>query len=936
MNANPSDPIETPVPHSSPEGAGTTAQPAVPHQIKEMTDTDLLRRLNLSQIRLEQVTYLTTLDALLESLEDRVTHALDDGFSNDRLKGLCGTTNRMACSYRIATGHFMRQGGINISGDERLLRIFNLLDRIIYTIEKRSKKKAASIEDWANQRLDISSTLRILVARALSFLLAQSYEYNLIHVAIPNAINIVEQRLDLAIYVPSFHFIRFQSSKDPLLNILNERRDDLCNLFFGVRSNTKSEKPGFIHIANHPAEYKLIFDDLVRNLIQFKSLDAFSQWARRHYLDCGRTDEFAINTLHRDAYFIDNATLDSGNDLIETELRNPRLLFQNNLDLARAFLNSGHYKLAKNLAREIDVTALAPTDIPSYLDIARLLDFDDRLIKFFQKEMAEPTDEATTSPDPFHVSRRMIYERESIDHLVIKDYRDLTEFFIRNGLIDPNSGENLSEGDHILLFCTQEDRVGPNLVAPLLPILSKNGMKFRNLVEDEYSNTFVKNWEYGPRLSFDFRHVSGKPADDKTYLMNWEINPKERIISADGINVFEGIYERVSRCLKVFDIDWNAPATRHYFSFWMRQTDRLLFCLNDVLRVAKEKNIRITLFSLLGHYAPYFAMKAFAEVHSDYFSHVTLSSAYENWRSNVSGHPLTTLAFINNTRNPTPSQASFGTRNSFETWYEKQYLPNKSKYDEISDSVTLVNRSGETNDYAKALLTELASHKNNGKTILCALGKIPYDLAVPYQGGPAHRDMKDWLNHTVSLVNDCSDTILLVKPHPHEVNFSISNCANQGFLDLVEVDCGQNITRLAHRGLNLQDLAEYVDLFLCWNGSSIAELGAQGHKIVAADDWAAKNYPINVFMPNDRPHYENIISNPKTVQMKDDFFELSRAYTAFLVEASFAIDYPYCKRSSTNVDFNRCWINWTEISKESLDRLQMREQEIVDAFIWMR
>ncbi len=49
--------------------------------------------------------------------------------------------------------------------------------------------------------------------------------------------------------------------------------------------------------------------------------------------------------------------------------------------------------------------------------------------------------------------------------------------------------------------------------------------------------------------------------------------------------------------------------------------------------------------------------------------------------------------------------------------------------------------------------------------IICMAGKIPCDAGVLFDGGPAHRDMQDWLNHTIQLAKELG-LALIVKPLP--------------------------------------------------------------------------------------------------------------------------------------------------------------------------
>jgi capsular polysaccharide export protein len=259
------------------------------------------------------------------------------------------------------------------------------------------------------------------------------------------------------------------------------------------------------------------------------------------------------------------------------------------------------------------------------------------------------------------------------------------------------------------------------------------------------------------------------------------------------------------------------------------------------------------------------------------------------------------------------------------------------RYNALSEAMVAVPRAGQLSTEGGEILSWLNELRQNGSRILCALGKIPYDLAVPYQGGPAHQDISDWINHTVETVGKTENTMLLIKPHPHELNYAISHKPNETFVDLItNYNClPQNIRILPYHGISIQHLIQVVDCFLCWNGSSIAEIGALGSKIIAADDWAAKNYPVDVMMPKDRAHYEQLLRGEITVEMHPLFQSKSRAYISYLTEAPFALKYPLVGRSSNNTNFNQAWVNWDHFNPAAIASLERYQCEIAAAFYGM-
>ena len=312
--------------------------------------------------------------------------------------------------------------------------------------------------------------------------------------------------------------------------------------------------------------------------------------------------------------------------------------------------------------------------------------------------------------------------------------------------------------------------------------------------------------------------------------------------------------------------------------------------------------------------------------------HVTISSSYENWKTNVSGAPLSTVALLNNTTNPSPSLPAFGTAHGFEVWLRSSTSGRSTEHRDLAAALTSVQRAGPTSREATWFLERIREDQSAGRTVFCLLGKIPYDLAVPNQGGPAHASMSDWLNHSIRVINQSENSVLYIKPHPHETNDSIAARPMQGFLDMIAEPLSDRITTLPHRGVNVTDLVGEVDVFLVWNGSSIAELGALGATVVASDEWATRNYPIEVFAPSDRDHYERILMGVQPPAMHRDFQTLSEAYVVYLTEAPFALPYPMVDRSSTNVRFNSAMVQFERDTLDARSALDDRRAEIASHF----
>jgi len=520
--------------------------------------------------------------------------------------------------------------------------------------------------------------------------------------------------------------------------------------------------------------------------------------------------------------------------------------------------------------------------------------------------------------------RTILSELKTID-----EYKNLSLFLEESKMVKPQLSKEIKD-TKILMLLFDQDRVLPSYLTSLFPKIQQNGFQIFNLSNDAFVSELAPLWPHSQTLSPDLRTDSSEIYPDSKLKNDWTVDLQNEKLICKGINYYQGMYERVGRVLKVYSVDWSLNSSQLYFKTWLLQLDRLIDTLDKLLTFCQNKNIRVTFTSLQSHFVPYFALKLYAKHHPQQFNHVTFSSSYENWKSNVSGEPLSTLTMQNNNLFSEPTLPAFGLAKDFEKWFEEAFIPNADHYKEQAKKLTSIKRAGATTFEAQDLKNKLNSlTKNSNRSVYCMLGKIPYDLAVPNQGGAAHSNMSDWINQTIESIKG-TDNILLIKPHPHEKNNAIANRGNEGFLDLINVELTDSIILLPHRGVSLQDLFENVDVFLCWNGSSIAELGSQNQKIIACDEWASRNYPIGVLSPSNLEDYNSLLKHASNVNMNPGFGLKSLAYVNFLVEAPFSVRIPFIQRSSTNINFNDSKLVWDKLNKESVMNMNTKFGHIID------
>ncbi len=885
-------------------------------------DKDLLNDISYSIITLNYHQFQKAFDALCLNLINRTRDFNSQKFAVTRFDGWCSVLCNLTGMYGLANQHFLEEKGVIFPDD-----YYDSLDNLVkvgvsYLIKKQGK--VTNLLEWEKIEDSYYKNSRKYLANSLNYLARDAYKYS--RSSFKVNYNVFLSRYD--VLAESYVFGN--------INIVDENDEHLLNLYSihsqlkdYLRNNKNYSFAKGLFITNQSKFFKKIFYIFVNLSVKlFKTKDVleFKSWYYSPY----RNANFTVNILpllpviykhiEEFPYFCDRFS-----KLVEHEsiaMRLEKLKF--NVHIGRL----GHIEKKHLFLEKINHAQLG--EIHGLLNILTLVSLDDKLdiISLIESRLKHFR---YSHGHNVNYSARIVQLqnfKSDIQNQVLLDKAYKIS-------LHPVNNQVVKDSDNVVLFALNQCRIAAPMMSGISKILKDHNYKFFSLEEHYEISSAVPKWLLSPTLSSDFMGCKGVASNPQELLNNgWFIDLEGSKLVLDGVNYYQGMYERVSRVLKVFNVPWHLPVAQLYFTMWLIQIDRVIYALKEVKKVAIEKNLKIILVSAQSHFVPYSAMKTYAIEHSEQFSHVTLNSSYENWKTNVGGEPLSTLTFINNSRHAYPSVPAFGNCASFEKWYKEIYVPFKYYWDNERSELLSMKRSGSTeyNILHEEIYSKIKLAKASGRKVFCAIGKIPYDLGVPYQGGPAHSNMNDWIDHTVRIIEG-SDNLLLIKPHPHELKTEISGKPVEGFLDLISnKDELRNTICLPHVGMNLQDLFEYVDVFICWNGSSIAELGAQGKNVIACDDWAKYNYPIEVYLPKNRTHYCNILKGKAKVRMHPEFFVKSEAYTVYLTQAPFAIRYNFATRSSTNIRFNEAKIRLEAFNRRSFDKLANRSDEIIECF----
>lgn len=434
------------------------------------------------------------------------------------------------------------------------------------------------------------------------------------------------------------------------------------------------------------------------------------------------------------------------------------------------------------------------------------------------------------------------------------------------------------------------------MMAPVIVELKKQGYAFVNLCDGitEYQATgidFID--ELDGTIPFEMH--------DGKQFYDWKIDWEGKTIEAEGINFYQGFYEWLSRYVRRYFVYPDiSPAAMELFKIQLLRSDSMLRAAEKVFDNVVLKGLPVIIISGQPHAPPYSIMREYCmSKNHPLMSFIFSSVAYESYFSNLGSKFATTMCVTDMTEYPDHRAPFLARKDQFEKWYELN-SSNPEFLDKAKDLIS-VNRVGSISDDKEiAIINYIKEMKEQGKKIICAFGKVPVDLSVPYDGGPAHQDMSDWITHTVKICSEHKDIVLFVKPHPHEIRPEISLDLVEGFEDLIKTIPGDNVHTLGHKDINGHALAPYLDLALLYNGSSGLELAAQGVPVIMASHFGRLDYPVELLYPESREQYAEFIKSLNYTPPSDETRKRAAFLMCYMGSGEVAIPNEYSIRPITN------------------------------------
>ncbi|WP_152529522.1 hypothetical protein [Aliihoeflea sp. 2WW] len=443
-------------------------------------------------------------------------------------------------------------------------------------------------------------------------------------------------------------------------------------------------------------------------------------------------------------------------------------------------------------------------------------------------------------------------------------------------------------------------------------------------------------WE-APAGVPEFDAVCSMLANDGSGLVNdpftgfyhvWHVDWSAGTVECEGINYFPYFHERVSQKARRYSANiLDDPESSKLFQMLLLRADRALkFC--KMLIPLASKGLPIRILCMDSHFAPWGIPREWCNVVGrDFDIHVVaLSAGYENYYSNLSTREAATLAVEDLTAHPDVRTPLLGGAERF-----KQFTSNFPDVLDFADeevfSWITQNRSKTVPSDFSEIKDRILSVRSRGGKVFVAFGKVSIDFAAPGDGGLAHGDFVEWINHLIDGISK-TDNLLLIKPHPHELREEIVMGGVQLLRDLVPADLPGNAVFLPHDGLNTHELAEIVDAAFLWNGTASVEFPVLGVPVFQASVWGPRDYPVGLDILETREAYERVLSGQSSVGVSEETRRKAAAFLRFMKSEYVSMPYRYVRRAAIND-----YIGPPRFYEEDLDDLLTEGDPIMDEII---
>ena len=397
-------------------------------------------------------------------------------------------------------------------------------------------------------------------------------------------------------------------------------------------------------------------------------------------------------------------------------------------------------------------------------------------------------------------------------------------------------------------------------------------------------------------------HFRIKNSDQTKMFFEWDIDFERKKAICCDINFHEQFSETLRILRRNYTINWKDLFNQDFINKKLISTDHGLKTCFEIKKNLSDKGIAVRLLMTDMSTVPIASFRSFCDKYGEgvNFHFVQSINSYESFYNDDPKDRSRKMSVQNLTLVKNRS-AYLAPRAQFENWIKVQ---NEGKVLSEVENLILSRRKNPPSKslvpYRENIISKLKHAQSQGTPIICLMGKIVFDLSVPYDGGNAHDSFKDWLNHSIEVAKK-SNILLLIKPHPHEMRQEIVMWIAETFYDLIEEkNLPVNIIFLDHQAFTTFELFPYVDMVTMWNGSSCLEFGTLNVPTVICSHFGKIDYPVPLLYPKNRLDYEEILQNPSAFRPSKNLRLHCAGLIKYTETEENSIPYEYLTRNRSN------------------------------------
>lgn len=455
---------------------------------------------------------------------------------------------------------------------------------------------------------------------------------------------------------------------------------------------------------------------------------------------------------------------------------------------------------------------------------------------------------------------------------------------------------------HVVIF-DLGSRVTTGLMVPISLSLLKKGYSVSSAIASTMPKSDLKILsDISASIRTNGFALTDEPWNSFSLRNDWIVDWSAGIVSCDGVNYFTFFLERISKLERSYRGSLNGEKSKKLFNEILQRSDVALTFCKRLYSIAEKESKPIRIVAMDTHFAPWGVVRKWCEIFGAKkgIHLVGLSIAYENYFSNLTSIEASTISVEDMTARTDLRHPFLGGRYRFDKFLEKAGVNEISKENALSWINVNRSRTDSVNECERnEVLNRVKVAKEQGKKVFCLMGKVLIDFAAPDDVGNVYTDFETWVNNLILLSSE-HNAILIIKPHPHEIRSEIVQEGVQCLREMLPEKLPESVIYLGHSLFNSSELASLVDTAFVWNGTVNVEFPVLGCPVIGESVWAARDYPLNQFILNDKKDYVRIFKGEMNVPLSDDTIFRAIAHLHFMKCSDVAIPLKYVKRAGTN------------------------------------